>query len=89
MTYIASWFPFTVDELAFAFQASGDSAEAARAQAQELAEAWDDTGRDEGWYGFSLNFLQFVEPIATLSEDAARRVAEFQRTHRNARNDGQ
>jgi len=73
--FIAPWYPFTVAELEVAYAAMGlsadDAALAARAFAAEVAEMSEESG-----YGF-MEFGDFLGPVAALSPDAARRVAQF------------
>jgi hypothetical protein len=81
MKFITPWFPFTIEEVAMAFEAGGfGHAEAQRAAASMALELADSSKEDPDGFGFT-EVGNFLDPIAQLSEDAARRVAEFRRRH--------
>lgn len=79
MEFITSWFPFTIEEVTIAFEAGGfGRAKAQRAAASMALELIEGSKEDPDGLGFT-EVGNFLDPIAQLSEDAARRVADFRR----------
>ncbi|HEY0306373.1 MAG TPA: hypothetical protein VGC44_15465 [Longimicrobiales bacterium] len=72
---ISQWLPFTEEEIRFAFTTNGLPPEMAEKAAHALAEAARGATPESG-IGFT-ELEGFLAPIAQLSPDAARRVAEF------------
>ena len=72
---ISQWLPFTEEEIRFAFTTNGLPPEMAEKAAHALAEAARGATPESG-IGFT-ELEGLLAPIAQLSPDAARRVAEF------------
>ena len=87
MAYIARGFPFTMEEIAEVFRLDGASEEEAGIIADDFAYTWRkvDMDEDEGWFGFPPleSLAPFLDRIASLSDDAARRVAQFRAEYPN------
>jgi hypothetical protein len=77
MEWIADWFPFTVEEIAYAFREVGALSDDAMRAATALSA---DIGRAaiEGQHAVAI-FGPFLGRVASMSDDAARRVAEFEK----------
>ena len=76
--FMASWFPFTVEEITAGFLGMGLSEREAREAAHALGETVRSMNEESG-FGIT-EFGNFLTPVAALSDDAARRVAEFRAT---------
>jgi hypothetical protein len=81
MAYIASAFPFTMEEITQVFRADVATDELARFAAEEFAQSWRaaDGDDDEGWicYPPLSTLAPVLDGVASLTDDAARRVAQF------------
>jgi hypothetical protein len=76
--FIAPWYPFTIAEIRVAFLAMGEPAAEVDRTTAAFAEEISSNNYDEN--GGLFEFGDFLGPVAALSRDAARRVAEFRKT---------
>ena len=74
--YITYWFPFTLEELAVAFEARGLGKEQARKDAEALASEMVEIAETSEMFG-GTEVGDFLDPIARLSKDAEGRVAAY------------